>query len=67
LNEKTKSTFLAAGKHGRYYDVVKDRADVDFVVRLSERTTVILSKTFDFSKTRIKQLIQMDITKVRSR
>ena len=45
---------------GRYDDLVKGRVDVDFVARLERKNDVhtISNKTFDFSKTTIRQLIQ---------
>ena len=60
LNEKTKAFFLATGKQGRYDDLVKGIIDVDFVARLERRNDnhTISNKTFDFSKTTIRQLIQ---------
>ena len=60
LKEKTKAVFPATGKQGRYDDLVKGRVDVDFVARLERKNDVhtISNKTFDFSKTTIRQLIQ---------
>jgi predicted acylesterase/phospholipase RssA len=60
LNEKTKITFFATGKQGKYYDLVKGKVDVDFVVRLERKNDshTISNKTFDFSKTTVRQLIQ---------
>src|SRR5205085_11266592 len=60
LNEKTRAVFLATGKQGRYGDLVKGRVDVDFVARLERKNDshTISNKTFDFSKTTIRQLIQ---------
>ena len=60
LDEKTKTVFLATGKKGRYDDLVKGRVDVDFVARLERKNDAhtISNKTFDFSKTTIRQLIQ---------
>jgi hypothetical protein len=60
LNGKTKATFLATGKQGRYIDLVRGRVDVDFVVRLERKNDshTISNKTFDFSKTTVRQLIQ---------
>ena len=59
MNGKTKTTFLVTGKHGRSVDLVKDRVDVDFVARLDRKNNshIISNKTFDFSKTIIRQLI----------
>jgi len=60
LTEKTKAVFPATGKQGRYDDLVKGRVDVDFVARLERKNDshTISNKTFDFSKTTIRQLIQ---------
>jgi NTE family protein len=60
LNEKPKATFFATGKQGKYYDLVKGKVDVDFVVRLERKNDshTISNKTFDFSETTIRQLIQ---------
>jgi hypothetical protein len=60
LNEKTKITFFATGKQGKYVDLVKGKVDVDFVVRLERKNDshTISNKTFDFSKTTIRQLIE---------
>ena len=60
LKEKTKAVFPATGKQGRYDDLVKGRVDVDFVARLERKNDAhtISNKTFDFSKTTIRQLIQ---------
>ena len=60
LNEKTKFTFFATGKQGKYVDLVKGKVDVDFVVRLERKNDshTISNKTFDFSKTTIDQLIE---------
>ena len=60
MKEKTKAVFPATGKQGRYDDLVKGRVDVDFVARLERKNDVhtISNKTFDFSKTTIRQLIQ---------
>jgi hypothetical protein len=43
-----------------YDDLVKGRVDVDFVARLERKNDshTISNKTFDFSKTTIRQLIQ---------
>jgi len=60
LKEKTKTVFPATGKQGRYDDLVKGTVDVDFVARLERKNDshTISNKTFDFSKTTIRQLIQ---------
>jgi NTE family protein len=60
LKEKTKTIFLATGKKGKYDDLVKGRVDVDFVARLERKNDshTISNKTFDFSETTIRQLIQ---------
>ena len=60
LNEKTRITFFATGKQGKYNDLVKGKVDVDFVVRLERKNDshTISNKTFDFSKTTVRQLIQ---------
>jgi hypothetical protein len=60
LTEKPKATFFATGKQGKYYDLVKGKVDVDFVVRLERKNDshTISNKTFDFSETTIRQLIQ---------
>ncbi|PWU80364.1 MAG: hypothetical protein DLM72_12580 [Candidatus Nitrosopolaris wilkensis] len=60
MTEKTKAVFPATGKQGRYDDLVKGRVDVDFVARLERKNDshTISNKTFDFSKTTIRQLIQ---------
>ena len=60
LKEKTRAILLATGKKGRYDDLVKGRVDVDFVARLERKNDAhtISNKTFDFSKTTIRQLIQ---------
>lgn len=59
MKEKTKVVFLATGE-GRYEDLVKGRVDVDFVARLERKNDshTISNKTFEFSKTTIRQLIQ---------
>ena len=60
LNEKTKAAFLATGKHGIYDDLVKGMVDFDYVARLERKndSNTISNKTFDFSKTTIRHLIQ---------
>jgi hypothetical protein len=59
-NEKTRITFFATGKQGKYNDLVKGKIDVDFVVRLERKNDshTVSNKTFDFSKTNVRQLIQ---------
>ena len=42
MKEETKAVYLATGKHWKFEDLIKANVDVDFVVRLSERMTVIL-------------------------
>ncbi len=60
LTEKTKGVYLVTGKQVRYGDLLKGRVDVDFVVRLERKNDshTVSNKTFDFSKTTIRQLIQ---------
>jgi NTE family protein len=60
LEEKTKAIYLVTGKQLRYDDLLKGKVDVDFVVRLERKNDshTISNKTFDFSKTTIRQLIQ---------
>jgi predicted acylesterase/phospholipase RssA len=60
LEAKTKGVNLVTGKQVRYDDLLKARVDVDFVVRLERKndTHTISNKTFDFSRTTIRQLIQ---------
>lgn len=60
LTEKTKGVYLVTGKQVRYGDLLKWRVDVDFVARLERKNDghTISNKTFDFSKTTIRQLIQ---------
>lgn len=60
LNEKTKGIFFSIGKQGTYDDLVKGIVDVDFVARLERKndSDTISNKTFDFSKTTVRQLIQ---------
>jgi len=60
LKEKTKAVYLATGKHWRFDDLLKSSVDVDFVVRLERKNDIhtISNKTFDFSETTIRQLIQ---------
>ena len=51
---------VTPGKPGKYDDLVRGRVDVDFVARLERKNDnhTISNKTFDFSKTTIRQLIQ---------
>ncbi|HKU82963.1 MAG TPA: patatin-like phospholipase family protein [Candidatus Nitrosocosmicus sp.] len=58
--EETKGIHLATGKKLKYEDLLKSRVDVDFVVRLERKNDshTISNKTFDFSETTIRQLIQ---------
>jgi len=58
--EKTKGVYLATGKKLKYEDLLKGRVDVDFVVRLERKNDshTVSNKTFDFSETTIRQLIQ---------
>jgi NTE family protein len=60
LNEKTKGVSFSTGKQGRYDDLLRSIVDVDFVARLERKNDshTISNKTFDFSKTTIRQLIQ---------
>ena len=60
LKEETNSVYLATGKHWRFEELLKANVDVDFVVRLERKNDIhtISNKTFDFSKTTIRQLIQ---------
>lgn len=60
LEEKTKAIYLVTGKQLRYDDLLKGKVDVDFVVRLERKNDshTISGKTFDFSKTTIRQLIK---------
>ena len=60
LNGIPKATFLATGKQGKFIDLVKGRVDVDFVVRLERQndSDTISNKTFDFSRTTVRQLLQ---------
>jgi len=60
MNGKTKTTFFSHREaYGRSVDLIKDRVDVDFVARLERKNNshIISNKTFDFSKTIIRQLI----------
>ncbi len=60
FSEKTRRIYLVTGKQIRYDDLLKGRGDVDFVVRLERKNNIhtISNKTFDFSNTTIRQLIQ---------
>lgn len=60
LKEKTKDVFFSTGKHGSYDDLVRGIANIDFIARLERKNdaSTISNKTFDFSKTTVKQLIQ---------
>lgn len=60
LKEKTKGIFFSTGKVGSYEDLVRGIVNVDFVARLERKNdaNTISNKTFDFSKTTVKQLIQ---------
>ena len=60
LKEETNAVYLATGKHWKYEELLKANVDVDFVVRLERKNDIhtISNKTFDFSKTTIRQLIQ---------
>ena len=60
LDEKTRVIYLGTGEQVRYNDLLKRRVDVDFVVRFERKNDshTISNKTFDFSKTTIRQLIQ---------
>ncbi|MBV9178789.1 MAG: patatin-like phospholipase family protein [Nitrososphaeraceae archaeon] len=60
LNKKTRGVFFSTGKQGKYDDLLRSIVDVDFVARLERRNDnhTISNKTFDFSETTIRQLIQ---------
>ena len=60
FDQKTRGIYLVTGKQIRYDDLLKGRVDVDFVVRLERKNDnhTISNKTFDFSKTTIRQLIK---------
>jgi len=60
LNQKVKTSSLVTGEQVRYDDLVKGIVDVDFVARLERKndTHTISNKTFDFSKSTIRHLIQ---------
>jgi len=60
LDEETRVIYLGTGERIRYNDLLKGRVDVDFVARLARKndTHTVSNKTFDFSETTIRQLIQ---------
>ena len=60
LKDKTKGIFFSTGKVGRYDDLVRGVVNVDFVARLERKNdaNTISNKTFDFSETTVRQLIQ---------
>jgi hypothetical protein len=60
LNEKTRAIFPATGMRGKYYDLVKGKVDVELVERLERKNDshTISNKTFDFSRTTVRGLIQ---------
>lgn len=60
LKKETKGIFFSTGKNGTYDDLVRGIVNVDFVARLERKNdaNTISNKTFDFSKTTIRQLIQ---------
>ena len=60
LKDKTKGIFFSTGKVGRYEDLVRGIVNVDFVARLERKndSNTISNKTFDFSETTVRQLIQ---------
>jgi predicted acylesterase/phospholipase RssA len=60
LNEKTRGVFFSTGRQVKYDDLLRSIVDVDFVARLERRNDdhTISNKTFDFSRTTIRQLIQ---------
>ena len=60
LQEETRTVNLRTGEQLRYDDLLKGRIDVDFVVRMERKNDIhtISNKTFDFSTTTIRQLIQ---------
>ena len=59
LQERIKTVNLQTGQPLLYDDLIKARVDVDFVVRLERKNDphTISNKTFDFTKTTIKQLL----------
>jgi NTE family protein len=58
--EKTKGIFFTTGKQGTYDNLVRGIVNVDFVARLERKNdaNTISNKTFDFSKTTVRQLVQ---------
>jgi NTE family protein len=60
LNKSTRGASLSTGKQEKYDDLLRSIVDVDFVARLERKNDhhTISNKTFDFSKTTIRQLIQ---------
>jgi NTE family protein len=60
LNKNTRGVSLSTGKQEKYDDLLRSVVDVDFVARLERKNDnhTISNKTFDFSKTTIRQLIQ---------
>jgi len=60
LQEETRTVNLRTGEQLRYDDLLKGRIDVDFVVRMERKNDIhtISNKTFDFSTTTIRELIQ---------
>ncbi len=59
MNEKPRTASIW-GEYRRYEDLMKGNVDVDFVIRLERKNDndTISNKTFDFSETTIRQLIQ---------
>jgi AraC-like DNA-binding protein len=59
LKEDTRTVNPRSGEQLRYDDLLKARIDVDFVVRMERKNDIhTISKTFDFSTTTIRELIQ---------
>jgi len=60
LQQATRTVNLRTGEQLRYDDLLKGRIDVDFVVRMERKNDIdtISNKTFDFSTTTIRELIQ---------
>ena len=60
LKEETNAVYLATGKRWRFEDLLSIAVDIEFVVRFQRKNDshTISNKTFDFSKTTIRQLIQ---------
>jgi predicted acylesterase/phospholipase RssA len=60
FDEKTRSINLVTGKKIKYDELLKARVDVDCVVRLERKndSNTVSNKTFDYSKTTIRQLIK---------